>query len=121
MSDAVAEPVEPRAVRKASTMSIVALLRRHRTRENQQSREAHPPARTIAVNAARFGSRLSRLRVRQPAVATELPYDVELAAELIRNTGQFPEYKRGLILVLAEYRQALYDLVTLHNTGTEES
>jgi hypothetical protein len=54
--------------------------------------------------------------VHRPAVAAERPYDVGLAAELIRNTGQFPENKRDLLVVLGAYRQALYDLVTMQTT-----
>jgi hypothetical protein len=57
--------------------------------------------------------------VHRPEVAAEHPYDVGLAAELIRNTGQVPENKRDLLVVLAEYRQALYDLVTLDDATTE--
>ncbi len=94
------------------------IILRFRRRREHTSQEDHPSPRTIVVTA-RIGSRFSRLRVRQPAVAAEHPYDVDLAAELIRNTGQFPEGKRDLLVVLAEYRQALYDLVTRHNAVRE--
>jgi hypothetical protein len=98
-------------LRKADIVSMITRLKRTRARENQGNQEAQPPVRTIVVTA-RVGSRLSRLRVRQPAVAAERPYDADLAAELIRNTGQYPENKGDLIVVLGAYRQALYDLVT---------
>ncbi len=96
-------------------MNIIPRFRRPRER---QSQEAHPSPRTIVVTA-RIGSRFSRLRIRQPTVAAEHPYDVGLAAELLRNTGQLPENKRDLLVVLAEYRHALCDLVTTHNAATE--
>jgi len=99
-------------------VSIIATLKRRRARESKTTQVTDPQHRTIVVTA-RVGARFSRLRVHQPAVAAERPYDAGLAAELIRNTGQFPENKRDLLVVLGEYRQALYDLVTSHNATTE--
>jgi hypothetical protein len=86
------------------------------------------PARTIAVIP---GSRLrfSRLTLDYPPGAPQPPrglrrwrrvpdpglsprYDSDLAAELLRSTGDLPASKRDLIAILTEYRRALHALIT---------
>jgi len=65
--------------------------------------------RTIAVTAPRR-SRFSRLRVVYPDHAPQPAYDVALARELLGRTGEIPHSKRGLVVVLTEYRHALHAL-----------
>lgn len=70
------------------------------------------PRRTIAVTA-RARSRFSRLRVRYPDRAPHPRYDAALARELLADTGEIPDTKRGLVAVLTEYRTALHDLTAM--------
>lgn len=37
-------------------------------------------------------------------------YDAALARELLAMTGEFPNTKGGMLILLSEYRQALYDM-----------
>jgi hypothetical protein len=84
------------------------------------------PGRTIAVTA-RSSSRLARLKVRYPSqrparfsryarrYPDQLPhphYDAELALELLASTGELPDTRRGLVVLLTEYRHALHALAT---------
>jgi|ERR1022692_3838512 hypothetical protein len=65
--------------------------------------------RTIAVTG-RSRSRLSRLRVRYPDRAPHPAYDTALARELLAFTGELPDSKHALVVLLTEYRHALYAL-----------
>jgi len=83
------------------------------------------PIQTIYVTTGRMRptSRLSRLRVRYPDPDPSPRYDAGLARELLIRTGELPASKRGLLLVLIEYRRALVALVTeaAQQTGASRS
>ncbi len=68
------------------------------------------PARTIAVTT-RCRSRFAWLKVRYPDAAQHPRYSTELARELLARTAELPDTKRGLIIVLTEYRHALAALI----------
>ncbi len=72
--------------------------------------------RTIAVRRRRPGRRLSRMRIEYPPWAKSgapLPiYDVAMARQLLAMTAELPDSKRGLLIVLAEHRRALHNLIT---------
>jgi hypothetical protein len=68
------------------------------------------PRRTIAVTA-RNQSRFARLKVRHPDQERP-PYNALLALELLSSTVEDPSSKRDLLIVLAEHRYALHDLIT---------
>ena len=56
------------------------------------------------------------VRIRQhssyPGQTTRLTYDPELAIELVDRTSEIPSAKYDLVVLLLEYRYALYDLAT---------
>lgn len=39
-------------------------------------------------------------------------YDAATARELLTMTGEFPDTKSGVLILLTEYRHALYDIAT---------
>lgn len=45
-------------------------------------------------------------------------YDAALARELLAMTGEFPNTKGGMLILLSEYRQALYDVAVKGANGT---
>src|ERR1022692_867822 len=84
------------------------------------------PARTTAVTP-RSNSRVARLRLRHPGrrrswfapmgarypVQAEHPcYDPDLSMELLARTCELPASKRDLVVLLTEYRHALYAVAT---------
>jgi len=71
-----------------------------------------PPKRTVAV-VARSQSCFSRLRVRYPDATPETAYDAERARELLASTCELPASKSDLLVLLAEYRRAIYSLTKL--------
>jgi hypothetical protein len=72
------------------------------------------PRRTICASARRV-SRFSRVHIRYPdwVLRAEPPpaYDLDMAAELLVHSGEFPDDLGGMVILLTEYRYALAALV----------
>lgn len=72
------------------------------------------PRRTICATARRI-SRFSRVRIRYPdwVLRGDPPpaYDLVMAAELLAGSGEFPDDRDALFILLTEYRYALEALV----------
>jgi hypothetical protein len=75
----------------------------------RKSASPDSPAKTIAVPARGHG-RSSRLRLKYPDQSDHPTYDAALARELLARTGELPDSRRALIVLLTEYRHALHDL-----------
>jgi len=93
----------------ASAMNPVANASGQPELSERKAAVLNDARRTIAVTAPRR-SRFSRLRVVYPDHAPQPAYDVTLARELLGRTGEIPHSKRGLVVVLTEYRHALHAL-----------
>jgi len=70
--------------------------------------------RTIAVRCRQGGRWWPHLRIEYPQWridgADRPAYDAPMARQVLALTGELPASKRGLLVVLAEYRHALYTL-----------
>jgi hypothetical protein len=79
------------------------------------------PMRTLGIYSRRI-SRFSPLRLHYPDWVIRgdppPPYDVDMALELLRRTGDVPDDENGLLMMLREYRHALDSLVDICAPGS---